>query len=259
MLPSLSTVLTTWIGVHFGNVLAHIKSDKRRLLHWSLLALTFLVAGLGLDAMGLKLNKQQWSLSYVCVNAGISGLALCCFYCVCDVGGSGAGAGAGAESRERTRSLGGSLSVQDSAENSDAELLQQQQQQRSVRGWGRLLQAWMRWVVWPLRWVGLNTIFVFVCADGGVIYRLQQWVYVTGTDGSAWNAIDSMEYLLCEDAYSVPVEGDWTYAQNTMVCKAGMFAGHKQKWAQLLWCMLRLAAWTMVAGFLHRHRWYWAL
>eukprot|EP00041_Stephanoeca_diplocostata_P010752 m.172117 g.172117 ORF g.172117 m.172117 type:complete len:134 (-) comp18282_c0_seq57:2178-2579(-) len=43
------------------------------------------------------------------------------------------------------------------------------------------------------------------------------------------------------------------------VCGSAMFAGHHQRWAQLLWVLSEIAFWFGVAGYLHHVRWYWAL
>eukprot|EP00729_Bicosta_minor_P010415 gene10415-24421_t len=131
VLPSMSTVLTTWIGVHFGNVLAVFKSEPDRLLkHWSILSV-----------------------------------------------------------------------------------------------------------------------------DSSIPYNLQAWIY---WGEQQWNLIDSMYYLLCSQP-SVDHDLPWTYRLNTLVCKHGMFEGAKEKWAMLVYTLVRIAWWSLVAGYLHRKKWYWAL
>ena len=47
-LATLPTVLTTWIGVHFGSVLFVTSSHRGRLTHWAVLS-TAMSSGLGLD------------------------------------------------------------------------------------------------------------------------------------------------------------------------------------------------------------------
>ena len=51
-------------------------------------------------------------------------------------------------------------------------------------------------------------------------------------------------------------------AQFSTVCGAGAllpFDGHLEKWAMLAWTIFRIAFWALVAGYLHRVKWYWAL
>ena len=51
-------------------------------------------------------------------------------------------------------------------------------------------------------------------------------------------------------------------AQFSTVCGAGAllpFDGHLEKWAKLAWTIFRIAFWALVAGYLHRVKWYWAL
>lgn len=107
----------------------------------------------------------------------------------------------------------------------------------------------------PMRWVGLNTIFIFLCADSSIPYNLQAWIY---WGEQQWNLIDSMYYLLCSQP-SVDHDLPWTYRLNTLVCKHGMFEGAKEKWAMLVYTLVRIAWWSLVAGYLHRKKWYWAL
>ena len=59
-LASMPTVLTTWLGLHFGLVLTHFSDPSYRLKHWGLLS-TLLFALGWIISPAWAMNKQLWS------------------------------------------------------------------------------------------------------------------------------------------------------------------------------------------------------
>ena len=64
VLSSVPTVLTTWLGLHFGLVLVHFPDVSYRLQHWGLLSTVFFALGCLISPFW-GFNKQQWSPSYL--------------------------------------------------------------------------------------------------------------------------------------------------------------------------------------------------
>ncbi|KAJ6305930.1 hypothetical protein OIU78_021293 [Salix suchowensis] len=81
ILSSISSVLSTIIGVHFGHVLVHLKDDTARLKHWTVMGLSLLISGLVLHfTHAMPLNKQLYTFSYVCVTSGAAALVFSAIY-----------------------------------------------------------------------------------------------------------------------------------------------------------------------------------
>ncbi|XP_028770825.1 heparan-alpha-glucosaminide N-acetyltransferase [Neltuma alba] len=88
ILSSISAVLSTVIGLHFGHVLVHLQDHASRLKHWLLMGLALLISGLILHfTHAIPLNKQLYTLSYVCVTSGAAALVFSAFYIVFDIWG----------------------------------------------------------------------------------------------------------------------------------------------------------------------------
>ncbi|XP_043722490.1 heparan-alpha-glucosaminide N-acetyltransferase-like isoform X1 [Telopea speciosissima] len=88
ILSSISSILTTIIGVHLGHVLVHFKSHSDRLKHWVSMGLALLVLGIVLHyTNAIPLNKQLYSFSYVCLTAGAAALVFSVFYVLVDIWG----------------------------------------------------------------------------------------------------------------------------------------------------------------------------
>ncbi|XP_068660992.1 uncharacterized protein [Aristolochia californica] len=88
ILSSISAVLSTVIGIHFGHILVHMKGHSGRLKHWVVMGLVLLITGIVLHfTEAIPLNKQLYSLSYVCVTAGAAALVFSMFYVLVDIGG----------------------------------------------------------------------------------------------------------------------------------------------------------------------------
>lgn len=83
---SISAILSTIVGVHFGHVLIHIKNHTDRLKHWVSMGLALLIVGLLLHfTNAIPLNKQLYTFSYVCVTSGAAAFVFSAFYLLVDV------------------------------------------------------------------------------------------------------------------------------------------------------------------------------
>lgn len=86
ILSSLSAVLSTIIGVHYGHVLVHMKSHMDRLKQWVTMGIALLVLGIILHfSHAIPLNKQLYTFSYICVTAGAAGIVFSMFYFLVDI------------------------------------------------------------------------------------------------------------------------------------------------------------------------------
>ncbi|PIN26687.1 heparan-alpha-glucosaminide N-acetyltransferase [Handroanthus impetiginosus] len=86
ILSSISAILSTIIGVHFGHVLVHMKGHLSRLQHWTIMGLGLLILGIILHFTdAIPLNKQLYTFSYVCVTSGAAALVFSAFYVVVDI------------------------------------------------------------------------------------------------------------------------------------------------------------------------------
>ncbi|KAK4427642.1 putative U6 snRNA-associated Sm-like protein LSm4 [Sesamum alatum] len=66
ILSSISAILSTIFGVHFGHVIVHMKGHSSRLQHWTIMGLGLLISGIILHFTdAIPLNKQLYTLSYV--------------------------------------------------------------------------------------------------------------------------------------------------------------------------------------------------
>ncbi|KAL1546218.1 heparan-alpha-glucosaminide N-acetyltransferase [Salvia divinorum] len=86
ILSSISAILSTIIGLHFGHVLVHIKEHRSRLQHWTVPGLGLVVIGIALHFTdAIPLNKQLYTLSYVCVTSGAAALVFSALYIMVDI------------------------------------------------------------------------------------------------------------------------------------------------------------------------------
>ncbi|CAA7388936.1 unnamed protein product [Spirodela intermedia] len=85
LMSSLSAAVTCFFGLHFGHVIANFKGHMKRLLFWSITSLLLLLVGYILKILGLPLSKPLYTLSYLCVSTGISGVVLIVIYYIVDV------------------------------------------------------------------------------------------------------------------------------------------------------------------------------
>ncbi|XP_015570418.1 heparan-alpha-glucosaminide N-acetyltransferase isoform X2 [Ricinus communis] len=88
ILSSISAILSTIIGLHFGHVLVHLKDHASRLKHWILMGLGLLILGFILHFTHVvPLNKQLYTFSYVCVTSGAAALVFSAIYILVDIWG----------------------------------------------------------------------------------------------------------------------------------------------------------------------------
>ncbi|XP_022156389.1 heparan-alpha-glucosaminide N-acetyltransferase [Momordica charantia] len=88
ILSSISSILSTIIGVHFGHVLIHFQDHSARLKQWITMGFALLIFGLVLHFTHvIPINKQLYTLSYVCVTSGAAALVFCVFYSLVDIWG----------------------------------------------------------------------------------------------------------------------------------------------------------------------------
>ncbi|XP_062182008.1 uncharacterized protein LOC133886270 [Phragmites australis] len=86
ILSSLSAVLSTIIGVHYGHVLVHMKSHRNRLKQWITMGISLVVLGIILHfSHAIPLNKQLYTFSYICVTAGAAGVVFSMLYFLVDI------------------------------------------------------------------------------------------------------------------------------------------------------------------------------
>ncbi|KAL2468604.1 hypothetical protein Fot_50180 [Forsythia ovata] len=86
ILSSVSAILSTIIGVHFGHILVHMKDHSTRLRHWIVTGLAILIFGVTLHFTdAIPLNKQLYTFSYVCVTSGTAALVFSAFYILVDI------------------------------------------------------------------------------------------------------------------------------------------------------------------------------
>lgn len=89
-LATLPTVMSVWLGVHFGRALRAeglANRPKHILLHWAACASVLMLLGIILHFWGgLPMSKQLWSTSYLCFMAGSCGTALLLTYAMLDAG-----------------------------------------------------------------------------------------------------------------------------------------------------------------------------
>ncbi|KAL7591586.1 hypothetical protein Lser_V15G33435 [Lactuca serriola] len=86
ILSSISAILSTIIGVHFGHVLIQMKDHSSRLRHWIIMGVCLVVFGIILHFTdAIPLNKQLYTFSYVCVTSGAAALVFSFFYIMVDI------------------------------------------------------------------------------------------------------------------------------------------------------------------------------
>ncbi|XP_057995184.1 uncharacterized protein LOC131168882 isoform X1 [Hevea brasiliensis] len=85
ILSSLMAAVTCFLGLHFGHILVHFKDHKQRVFLWSISSFSLLITGYVLKLLGIPFSKPLYTLSYMCITAGASGLLLTIIFYVVDV------------------------------------------------------------------------------------------------------------------------------------------------------------------------------
>ncbi|OVA16836.1 Protein of unknown function DUF1624 [Macleaya cordata] len=85
ILSSLMAAVTCYFGLHYGHIVVYTKSHTQRLLFWSASSLSVLLAGYLMEMLGMPVSKPLYTLSYMCITTGASGLVLTMIYYIVDV------------------------------------------------------------------------------------------------------------------------------------------------------------------------------
>ncbi|XP_057535901.1 uncharacterized protein LOC130813964 isoform X2 [Amaranthus tricolor] len=85
VLSSLMAAATCFVGLHFGQIIAHFQDHIQRMFLWSVSAVPLLFTGYVLMALGMPLSKPLYTISYMCLTAGASGLIFAITFYVVDV------------------------------------------------------------------------------------------------------------------------------------------------------------------------------
>ncbi|KAI4301467.1 hypothetical protein L6164_034745 [Bauhinia variegata] len=85
ILSSLMAAVTCFMGLYFGHILVLFQGHKKRLLLWSMLSFSLLILGYIIEILGIPLSKPLYTLSYMCITAGVSGLILTIIYFIVDM------------------------------------------------------------------------------------------------------------------------------------------------------------------------------
>ncbi|WJX84677.1 heparan-alpha-glucosaminide N-acetyltransferase [Trifolium repens] len=88
LLSSIAAILSGTIGIHYGHVLIHFKGHAERLKQWVSMGFVLLILAIVLHFTdAIPINKQLYSISYVCFTAGAAGIVFSIFYILIDVWG----------------------------------------------------------------------------------------------------------------------------------------------------------------------------
>ncbi|XP_009622588.1 uncharacterized protein [Nicotiana tomentosiformis] len=85
ILSSLMAAITCLVGLHFGHILVHVKGHMQRLIFWLVFSVILTIVGYVLELAGVPLSKPLYTLSYMFITAGVSGLLLVVLYYIVDV------------------------------------------------------------------------------------------------------------------------------------------------------------------------------
>ena len=80
-------VVSVFIGLYYGYFIPLYKGNHRaRLMHWGATSTILLTIGLGLGlSHAIPLNKNLYSVSYICLTGGAAGFCLMLFYVIQDI------------------------------------------------------------------------------------------------------------------------------------------------------------------------------
>ncbi|CAA2979034.1 heparan-alpha-glucosaminide N-acetyltransferase-like isoform X3 [Olea europaea var. sylvestris] len=85
ILSSMMAAITCLIGLHYGHILVHCKDQMQRVILWSILSLPLLIVGYLLNVVGVPFSKPLYTLSYMFITAGASGIFLTIIFYLVDV------------------------------------------------------------------------------------------------------------------------------------------------------------------------------
>ncbi|TKY52480.1 Heparan-alpha-glucosaminide N-acetyltransferase [Spatholobus suberectus] len=85
ILSSLMAAITCFMGLQYGHIIVLLQGHKQRVLLWSVFSFSLLLVGYILEILGIPLSKALYTLSYMCITAGASGLVMTAIYCIVDI------------------------------------------------------------------------------------------------------------------------------------------------------------------------------
>ncbi|KAI3449422.1 hypothetical protein Pfo_006087 [Paulownia fortunei] len=85
ILSSLMAAITCFVGLHYGHVLVHCKGQMQRVIFWFISSLPLLILGYLLSALGVPYSKPLYTLSYMFITAGASGVLMTAIYLIVDI------------------------------------------------------------------------------------------------------------------------------------------------------------------------------
>ncbi|KOM34858.1 hypothetical protein LR48_Vigan02g100800 [Vigna angularis] len=90
ILSSLMAAITCFMGLQYGRIIVLFQDNKQRVLLWSVFSFALLLVGYILEILGIPLSKALYTLSYMFITAGASGLVLTAIYYIPSMALSGA-------------------------------------------------------------------------------------------------------------------------------------------------------------------------
>lgn len=85
ILSSLMAAITCFMGLQYGHIIVLLQGHKQRVLLWSVFSFCLLLVGYILEILGIPLSKALYTLSYMFITAGASGLVLTAIYYIVDI------------------------------------------------------------------------------------------------------------------------------------------------------------------------------
>nr|XP_043621172.1 heparan-alpha-glucosaminide N-acetyltransferase isoform X2 [Erigeron canadensis] len=85
LLSSLMAAITCFLGLQYGHVMVHYKGHMQRIIIWLVCSSSLLLLGYVLVVIGIPLSKPLYTLSYMCITTGTSGILLIAIYYTVDV------------------------------------------------------------------------------------------------------------------------------------------------------------------------------
>ncbi|KAL2323687.1 hypothetical protein Fmac_028066 [Flemingia macrophylla] len=80
ILSSLMAAITCFMGLQYGHIIVLLQGHKQRILFWSVFSFCLLLVGYIMEILGIPLSKALYTLSYMFITAGASGLVLTAMY-----------------------------------------------------------------------------------------------------------------------------------------------------------------------------------
>ncbi|KAL4572162.1 hypothetical protein LXL04_018931 [Taraxacum kok-saghyz] len=85
LLSSLMAAVTCFLGLQYGHVMVHYKGYMHRIIIWLVCSSSLLILGYILMVIGVPLSKPLYTVSYMCITTGASGILLIAIFYMVDV------------------------------------------------------------------------------------------------------------------------------------------------------------------------------